>query len=140
MPAAAAAASIAAQPLHVGLEVLANRLQPIVLGHEPDDVVAGGRDANALAQRQERRAEHEDDHGEYDPDGGRPAARDRADRRAASGRASAIRGSPRLRGPPAAPRASAVGARLILPERQGVEPERQRRASSRALVDGHQSM
>src|SRR3954452_20573308 len=66
---------LASEPLHVGLEVLADGLEPVVVGYEPDDVVARRGHAHALAQRQERRAEHEDDRAERDAQGGRPAHR-----------------------------------------------------------------
>src|SRR5829696_6224626 len=62
------------QPLHVGDEVLADGFQAIAFGDEANDVVAGRRDADALAERQEGHAEDDHDRREGDADGRRPAA------------------------------------------------------------------
>src|SRR5690349_13718605 len=114
---------LAPEPRDVGLQVLADRLEPILLGNEPDDVVPGRGDPDALAQRQERRAEHEHDGAEGDADGRRPAHRELARPRAPAAdlrRAAALRCGTRARRP---------GARAAIPGRvspasgEGVEAQ-----------------
>src|SRR5262249_30472558 len=82
---------LAPEPLHVRLEVLADRLEPILLRGEPDDVVARRRDTDALAERKERGREHDHDRGERDSHGRRPAGRDRPGSAAAGVPVRAIR-------------------------------------------------
>ncbi len=139
----------AAQSLHVRLEILPDRLEAVLLGLQADRVVAGCGDTDALAEREERRAEHDHDGREREPDRRRPGAAAKGSRgpvgatsdRGGRARRSATAnfGGPGIgvmfgglpAGATPAPETSDAG--------QAVEPERQWRTSPSALVDRHQS-
>jgi len=63
---------LAAEPLHVGMQVHLQRREPVTLGYQADDVVARGSDPDALAQREERDAEEHDDPREQRANGAGP--------------------------------------------------------------------
>src|SRR6185369_107961 len=75
----------ATQPLDIRAGILAERPEAVLLRPQADDVVAGRGNPDALAERQERRREHEDDRRQDESHPRRAVSNAPRGRRASSG-------------------------------------------------------